>query len=72
MSKFFPSEKITITGNPVRKDLIDLSGKKEKATTFFKLKKQVPTILIIGGSQGARSINLAILDGLSLFEKAGI
>jgi UDP-N-acetylglucosamine--N-acetylmuramyl-(pentapeptide) pyrophosphoryl-undecaprenol N-acetylglucosamine transferase len=72
MSKFFPSEKITITGNPVRKDLIDLSGKKEKATTFFKLKAQVPTILIIGGSQGARSINLAILDGLSLFEKAGI
>jgi UDP-N-acetylglucosamine--N-acetylmuramyl-(pentapeptide) pyrophosphoryl-undecaprenol N-acetylglucosamine transferase len=72
MSKFFPTEKITITGNPVRKDLIDLSGKKEKATLFFKLQEQVPTILIIGGSQGARSINLAILDGLSLFEKAGI
>jgi len=72
MYKFFPTEKITITGNPVRKDLIDLSGKKEKAITFFNLKEQVPTILIIGGSQGARSINLAILDGLGLFEKAGI
>ena len=72
MSKFFPNEKITMTGNPVRKDLIDLSGKKGKASVFFNLKEQVPTILIIGGSQGARSINLAILDGLSLFEKSGI
>jgi UDP-N-acetylglucosamine--N-acetylmuramyl-(pentapeptide) pyrophosphoryl-undecaprenol N-acetylglucosamine transferase len=72
MSKFFPSEKITMTGNPVRKDLIDLSGKKGKASVFFNLKEKVPTILIIGGSQGARSINLAILDGLSLFEKSGI
>ena len=72
MSKFFPNEKITISGNPVRKDLIDLVGKKEKANVFFKLQEQVPTILIIGGSQGARSINLAILDGLDLFQKAGI
>ena len=72
MSKFFPSEKITMTGNPVRKDLIDLSGKKGKASIFFKLNEQVPTILIIGGSQGARSINLAFLNGLSLFEKAEI
>ena len=72
MSKFFPSEKITLTGNPVRKDLIDLSGKKEKASVFFSLKENIPTILIIGGSQGARSINLAILDGLAQFEKAGI
>lgn len=72
MSKFFPSEKITITGNPVRKDLIDLGGKKEKASAFFKLKELIPTILIIGGSQGARSINLAILNGLEEFEKAGI
>ena len=72
MSQFFPNQKITITGNPVRKDLIDLSGKKEKASAFFKLEEQIPTILIIGGSQGARSINLAILDGLPLFENAGI
>jgi UDP-N-acetylglucosamine--N-acetylmuramyl-(pentapeptide) pyrophosphoryl-undecaprenol N-acetylglucosamine transferase len=72
MSQFFPHEKITITGNPVRKDLIDLSGKKGNASVFFNLKEKIPTILIIGGSQGARSINLAILDGLALFEKAGI
>lgn len=45
---------------------------KGKASIFFKLNEQVPTILVIGGSQGARSINLAILDGLSLFEKAEI
>jgi UDP-N-acetylglucosamine--N-acetylmuramyl-(pentapeptide) pyrophosphoryl-undecaprenol N-acetylglucosamine transferase len=72
MSQFFPNEKITVTGNPVRKDLIDLCGKEETASVFFKLDEKLPTILIIGGSQGARSINLAILDGLSLFEKAGI
>jgi UDP-N-acetylglucosamine--N-acetylmuramyl-(pentapeptide) pyrophosphoryl-undecaprenol N-acetylglucosamine transferase len=72
MSKFFPNEKITITGNPVRKDLMDLSGKKEKASLFFKLNERVPTILVLGGSQGARSINLAILGGLEAFQKAGI
>ncbi len=64
MEKFFPKEKIQYLGNPVRKDLIDQAGKKEKAIKHFGLNPKMPCILIIGGSQGARSINLAIQAGL--------
>ena len=64
MEKFFPKEKIHYLGNPVRKDLIDQVGKKEKAIAHFGLQTDKPCILIIGGSQGARTINLAIQAGL--------
>ena len=57
MEKFFPAEKITLSGNPVRKDLINAAGKKAQAAEHFHLDPAKKTILIIGGSQGARSIN---------------
>ncbi|MFD3409006.1 undecaprenyldiphospho-muramoylpentapeptide beta-N-acetylglucosaminyltransferase [Aquirufa sp. HETE-83D] len=72
MEKFFPAEKITLSGNPVRKDLIDAAGKKELAAAHFQLDPAKKTILIIGGSQGARSINQSILAGLDQLVKAGI
>ncbi len=72
MEKFFAKEKISISGNPVRKDLIDVSGKKTAAGTFFGLSTDKPTILIIGGSQGARSINQAILHGLTQFAESDV
>lgn len=72
MQKFFPAHKLKILGNPVRKDLISLQGKKEKAIPFFGLSADQKTILIIGGSQGARSINQAILGGLGSFDQAGV
>lgn len=72
MEKFFGKEKITLSGNPVRKDLIDLAGKKEKACAFFGLDPAKKTILVIGGSQGARSINMAIEQGLDDMAQAGI
>jgi len=72
MEKFFGKEKITLSGNPVRKDLIDLAGKKEKACAFFGLDPAKKTILVIGGSQGARSINLAMEQGLEAIAQAGI
>jgi UDP-N-acetylglucosamine--N-acetylmuramyl-(pentapeptide) pyrophosphoryl-undecaprenol N-acetylglucosamine transferase len=72
MEKFFPAEKITLSGNPVRKDLIDAKGKKAKATAHFSLDAAKKTILIIGGSQGARSINQAVLAGLDRLAEAGI
>lgn len=72
MEKFFAKEKITLSGNPVRKDLIDISGKKAAAAKFFGLSDDKPTILIIGGSQGARSINQAILHGLDVLAQADI
>lgn len=65
MDKFFPKENIQLLGNPVRKDLIDISNKKEIAQKHFKLETDKPCILVIGGSQGARSINLAIAHSFS-------
>jgi UDP-N-acetylglucosamine--N-acetylmuramyl-(pentapeptide) pyrophosphoryl-undecaprenol N-acetylglucosamine transferase len=67
MERFFPKEKIILSGNPVRKDLMDTKSKKVEAAKFFGLNPEIPTILIIGGSQGARSINQAVLAGLDQF-----
>lgn len=60
MDKFFPSEKIVITGNPIRKEVIDIDGKRDEAAKFFDLDPTKKTIMVIGGSQGALSINLCI------------
>jgi UDP-N-acetylglucosamine--N-acetylmuramyl-(pentapeptide) pyrophosphoryl-undecaprenol N-acetylglucosamine transferase len=63
MDKYFPSEKIIKTGNPVRKDMIEVDGKRDEAGRFFGLDPEKPTVLVIGGSQGALSINRCI-EGL--------
>lgn len=62
LEKYFPAEKLVVTGNPVRKDILSLTGKKEEAAKFFKLDPNKKTILVIGGSLGARTINESI-DG---------
>ncbi len=72
MGKFFPEEKIILTGNPVRQDITVLQGKREKAIEMFNLNKNRKTILVVGGSLGARTINNAILDKLGLFKEQGI
>ena len=72
MEKFFPAEKITLSGNPVRKDLLDAKGKKAKAATYFSLDPTKKILLIIGGSQGARSINQSIIAGLDRLAEAEI
>jgi UDP-N-acetylglucosamine--N-acetylmuramyl-(pentapeptide) pyrophosphoryl-undecaprenol N-acetylglucosamine transferase len=64
MEKFFPKEKIIITGNPVRKDILEIASKRRKAFEFFGLNPQKPTILAIGGSLGARSINESLAQNL--------
>ncbi|QAA81596.1 undecaprenyldiphospho-muramoylpentapeptide beta-N-acetylglucosaminyltransferase [Aequorivita sp. H23M31] len=69
MEKFFPAEKIRFTGNPVRQDLLDISEKKEEALQFFKLDKDKKTLLVLGGSLGAKRINELIEKSLPLFEK---
>jgi UDP-N-acetylglucosamine--N-acetylmuramyl-(pentapeptide) pyrophosphoryl-undecaprenol N-acetylglucosamine transferase len=57
LERFFPSDKITKTGNPVRQDLLNISEKQKEAFDFFKLSKAKKTLVIIGGSLGARAIN---------------
>ncbi len=64
MEKFFPKEKILLTGNPVRQDLKDVKKNKEEALSFFKLDANKKTILVIGGSLGARTINESMGSGL--------
>jgi UDP-N-acetylglucosamine--N-acetylmuramyl-(pentapeptide) pyrophosphoryl-undecaprenol N-acetylglucosamine transferase len=61
MERYFPEEKIIKTGNPVRAELVDVSGKKEKASKYFELDSR-QVVLVVGGSQGALSINKAIAN----------
>ena len=70
MEKFFPAEKIMLTGNPVRKDLLRKAVSRDEALGFFNLDPQKKTILLIGGSLGARTINESILQHLDEVEKA--
>ncbi len=72
MERFFPKEKIIFTGNPVRNDLQQTEGRKGEAALFFGLSADKPTILVVGGSQGARSINRAVLAGLDKLADAGV
>jgi len=72
MEKFFPKNKLIITGNPIRKNVIEIAGKREQALKYFELKKHMPVLLIVGGSQGARSINESVNKGLEVFVKNGI
>lgn len=61
MEKYFPREKVMLTGNPVRKDILNLDEKKESALSHFGFTAHEKTLLILGGSLGARTINDSIL-----------
>jgi len=67
-AKYFPEDKVALTGNPVRKDI--QAPITEGASDYFGLEAGIPTVLILGGSQGASLINDAVIEGLSkLVEK---
>jgi len=72
MAKFFPKEKIVITGNPVRDNIKNKIITKSDALTSFGLKEGKTTVLIIGGSLGAKSINEAFAVSIEKIEKAGL
>ena len=72
MERFFPENKIVKTGNPVRKDLMNVQSFRNDAITFFNLDPHKKTVLVIGGSLGARTINESILNGLKKIEDAGL
>jgi len=69
MERFFPSEKIKFTGNPVRQNVVDLEGKRESGFKHFNLDPNKKTVLVVGGSLGARSINRAIAASLDNFSE---
>ena len=70
MERFFPQERIVLTGNPVRRNLLDCGATPEQARQAMGVDPNKKTILIIGGSLGARTINNAIIDGLSRIGEA--
>ncbi len=72
MDKFFAKNKIVITGNPVRKDILEIAGKRKEGQNYFGLDGNRKTILIIGGSLGARTINESVLEGLGKLKAAGV
>lgn len=72
MEKYFPADKIVITGNPVRKDILQVRDKKQKALSHFGLDSNSKTLLVIGGSLGARTINQSMLAGIDKLIDAGV
>lgn len=71
MERFFSKDKIVVTGNPIRQQLLSCTLTKQEARAHFGLADK-PTILIIGGSLGARTINLALENNIGLLEEEGV
>jgi UDP-N-acetylglucosamine--N-acetylmuramyl-(pentapeptide) pyrophosphoryl-undecaprenol N-acetylglucosamine transferase len=71
MEKFFPKEALRLTGNPVRKDLLEIENKREEAMKFFGFEAQKKVVLILGGSLGARTINQSVLASVDSLVKEG-
>jgi len=72
LEKFFPLEKIKFTGNPVRQDLLDIDDKRIKGLTYFELDSSKRTLLVLGGSLGARRINELIASEIDLITDLGV
>ena len=72
MEKFFPKDKIILTGNPIRTDILDLKGKKPEGSVFFGTDPSLKTVLFIGGSLGAGTINETVQSLLDFFRESGI
>ena len=65
MEKYFPGKKLVVTGAPIRKEILNLKVGRREGLEFFGLNDKMPVLLVIGGSQGARGINNAIIENLN-------
>lgn len=72
LDKFFPSEKIILTGNPIRQGVINPLLSKEESRDFFNLDSKLPCVLVTGGSLGARTLNLCIFENLEKISEKNI
>ncbi len=72
MDKFFPADKIVLTGNPVRQDLLQAAGLKQEALAYYGLQPDRPVMLVVGGSLGAGSINQAVMAHLDELENSPV
>lgn len=72
MERFFPADKIVMTGNPIRKDLLSGDQTAEKAKSRFGLNPKLATVLVVGGSLGARTLNESMENGIRKLHDNGI
>jgi UDP-N-acetylglucosamine--N-acetylmuramyl-(pentapeptide) pyrophosphoryl-undecaprenol N-acetylglucosamine transferase len=72
LEKFFPKDKIVLTGNPVRPEMVQTEGKRNEAFEFYELNPDKKTILVIGGSLGARTLNESIKSHLKELQENDI
>lgn len=72
MERFFPADRIVMTGNPVRQSLLECTASVQEARKAFGLEPNRPTLFVTGGSLGARSVNNAICGGLKKLQEAGV
>ncbi len=72
MERYFPASKIVFTGNPVRKNILDANDRRTEGIVHFELDSSRKTLLIIGGSLGARTINESVLAGIEKLIDAGV
>lgn len=72
MEKFFPADRIILTGNPVRQGLLNKQVTREEAIRSFGLNPARKTILLVGGSLGARTLNESVLAGLDEIRQSGV
>ncbi|MDE6754669.1 MAG: undecaprenyldiphospho-muramoylpentapeptide beta-N-acetylglucosaminyltransferase [Muribaculaceae bacterium] len=72
MERFFPADKIVMTGNPIRKSLLNTKLTKEEARKSFGLDSERPTLLVVGGSLGALTVNESLEKSISRFAEQGI
>ena len=72
LERFFPKEKIVLTGNPVRRDMVSIEGKEAEGYAFYEFDPSKQTVLIIGGSLGARTLNESVIANLDKLKKSGV
>jgi UDP-N-acetylglucosamine--N-acetylmuramyl-(pentapeptide) pyrophosphoryl-undecaprenol N-acetylglucosamine transferase len=72
MERFFPADKIVMTGNPVRQNLLETTATHEKALATFGFSAEKKTMLIVGGSLGARTMNESVLTHLEEIKNSGL
>lgn len=72
MENFFPAEKILLTGNPIRRSSVDIAGKRAEALAFFGLDSTKKTVLVTGGSLGARTLNDCLQENIDRIAAADL
>jgi len=72
LESFFPKDKIKLTGNPVRQDLLDIDTKRIQSLTYFELDSTERTLLVLGGSLGARKVNQLIAQEIDFITQLGV